>query len=105
METGLFASLVLSTLAKSTIALVIPPTVPVKVGLLIGAFNANEFVTSVVFAFSAKPGTVGAAAVPPKSPANWTFPLAVVVASGAPAAKLVVTNSVVASLVELSFAN
>ena len=27
-------------------------------------------VKSVVFAFKAKPGTVGAAAVPPKSPAN-----------------------------------
>ena len=74
---------------------------PVKVGLSIGAFKANEFVTSVVFAFSAKPGTVGAAAVPPKSPANWTLPLAVVVASGAPAAKLVVTNSVVAICVVL----
>ena len=49
---------------------VIPPTVPVKVGLLMGAFNANEFVTSAVFALSAKPGTVGAAAVPPKSPVS-----------------------------------
>ena len=37
-------------------------TVPVKVGEAIGAFNA-------------KPGTVGAAAVPPKSPANCSFPL------------------------------
>ena len=55
--TGLFASVVLSTFARPTIDLVIPETVPVKVGLLIGAF-------------SAKPGTVGELAVPPKSPAN-----------------------------------
>ena len=59
--TGLFASVVLSTFAKPTIDLVIPPTVPVKVGLSIGALSAN-------------PGTVGTAAVPPKSPANWSFP-------------------------------
>ena len=70
VETGLLASVVLSTFAKPTMLCVIPPTVPVKVGLLIGAFSANEFVTSVVLAFSAKPGTVGAAAVPAKSPAN-----------------------------------
>ena len=55
--TGLFASLVLSTLPKSTMAFVTPLTVPVKVGLLIGAF-------------SAKPGTVGELAVPPNSPTN-----------------------------------
>ena len=52
-----------------------------KVGLLIGAFKANEFVTSVVFAFSAKLGTVGAAAVPPKSPANCNLPLVTASAS------------------------
>ena len=80
-ETGLFASDVLSTFAKSTIPFVIPPTVPVKVGLLIGAFKANQFVTSVVFALSAKPGTVGAAAVPPKSPANCNLPLVTTSAS------------------------
>ena len=49
---------------------VIPDTVPVNVGEAKGAFNANEFVTSEVFALSAKPGTVGAEAVPAKSPAN-----------------------------------
>ena len=37
--TGLLASAVLSTLARPTIDLVIPPTVPVNVGLLIGAFK------------------------------------------------------------------
>ena len=42
--------------------------VPVNVGEAIGAFNA-------------KPGTVGEAAVPLKSPANWILPLVVASAS------------------------
>ena len=42
VEIGLFASDVLSALANPTILFVMPPTVPVKVGLLIGAFNAND---------------------------------------------------------------
>ena len=70
MDTGLLASLVLSTFPKPTMLLVIPPTVPVKVGLLIGAFRAKDVFTSAEFAFRANPGTVGDAAVPPKSPAN-----------------------------------
>ena len=57
LEIGLFASLVLSMLLSPTMLLSIPPTVPVKVGLFIGAFRA-------------KSGTVGEAAVPPKSPVN-----------------------------------
>ena len=44
VETCLFASEVLSTFPKPTIVLVIPPTVPVKEGLLTGAFSANLFV-------------------------------------------------------------
>jgi hypothetical protein len=44
--------------------LVIPPTVPVKVGLLMGAFNPKALLTSAEFAFRAKPGTVGDEAVP-----------------------------------------
>ena len=55
--TGLFASLVFVTFPKPTIEAVIPLTVPVNVGDANGAFNA-------------RPGTVGDAAVPPKSPAN-----------------------------------
>jgi hypothetical protein len=44
-ETGLSSSEVFSTFSKpSTIALVIPPTVPVNCGLLIGALAANLFV-------------------------------------------------------------
>ena len=39
MLTGLFASEVLSALPSPTISFEIPPTVPVKVGLLMGAFN------------------------------------------------------------------
>ena len=38
VEIGLLASLVLSTLAKPTIVLVIPLTVPVKIGFAIGAY-------------------------------------------------------------------
>jgi hypothetical protein len=65
----------------------IPDTVPVKVGEAIGAFNEMSVVfeailvvlvfilvvkedKSVTSAFNANPGTVGASAVPPKSPAN-----------------------------------
>ena len=53
VDIGLFISLVLSALPKPTIDFVIPPTVPVKVGLLIFAFNAKLAVTSVIFAFKA----------------------------------------------------
>jgi hypothetical protein len=42
VDTGLEASLVLSTLPKPTIALVIPETVPVNVGLARFAFKPNE---------------------------------------------------------------
>ena len=41
VETGLLASLVLSTFAKPTIVLLIPDTVPVKVGEANGAFKSN----------------------------------------------------------------
>ena len=43
VETGLLASLVLSTRDSPTVVLVSPLTVPVKVGLLIGALAANEY--------------------------------------------------------------
>ena len=72
----------LSTLPKPTIVLVIPLTVPVKVGEARFAFNARLVVTSEVFAFNTKPGTVGVAAVPPKSPANFILPFVVASASG-----------------------
>ena len=47
--------------------------VPVNCGESKGAFNTS-------------PGTVGASAVPPKSPVNWSFPFTVAVASGVAAA-------------------
>ena len=47
LDIGLFRSLVLSTFARLTIALEIPETAPVNVGLLIGAFNAKLLSTSV----------------------------------------------------------
>ena len=45
-----------------------------------------------VFSLIANPGTVGAAAVPDKSPANWIFPLVVEVASGIVAAATCVST-------------
>ena len=61
--------------------------------------------TSAEFAFKAKPGTVGASAVPPRSPVNLSFPFVAEEASAVPAAVSNWTNSVVASLVELSLAD
>ena len=54
VDSGLFASLVLSIFPKPTIVFVIPLTVPVKVGEAIFAFSARSDVTSDVFAFSAR---------------------------------------------------
>ena len=68
LEIGLSASEVLSTLAKLTMLFESPPTLPVNVGLLMGAL-------------SVKPGTVGEEAVPPKSPVNFIFPAVLLVAS------------------------
>ena len=47
VDTGLLASDVFVTLPRPTIALVMPLTVPVKVGLLSGAFDASSFETAV----------------------------------------------------------
>ena len=47
VDTGLLASDVFVTLPRQTIAAVMPLTVPVKVGLLIGAFVASSFATAV----------------------------------------------------------
>ena len=58
--------------------------------------------TSAVFAFRAKPGTVGDSAVPPKSPVNLSFPLVVDEASMIPAAVAACTKAVVAIFVVLS---
>ena len=44
MLTGLFESLVLSTVGKLSIAFVIPATVPVNAGLARGALAAKAFV-------------------------------------------------------------
>ena len=56
-------------------------------------------ILDVIIAFAA---IVGDAAVPVKSPANCTFPVADVVASGVAAAVDCWTKAVVANLVELS---
>jgi hypothetical protein len=44
VETGLSALLVLSTLLNPTIAFVMPPTVPVKVGFAMGIIIADDAV-------------------------------------------------------------
>ena len=82
VDIGLFKSLVLSTFPNPTIDLSIPPTVPVKVGDARFAFNARLAATFDAFAFNAKPGTIGKAAVPPKSPANCILPFVEALASG-----------------------
>jgi hypothetical protein len=56
-------------------------TVPVNVGLALGARVLAATEASILLA---KPGTVGLVAVPPRSPASWMRPLLLVVASGAP---------------------
>ena len=56
VDTGLLASVVLSTLPSPTAALDTPPMVPVKVGLSSGAFDARLLVTvpaKLVSSFSA----------------------------------------------------
>ena len=47
LEIGLLASVVLSTLPRPTIALVIPLTAPVKVGLASGAFELRALDVAV----------------------------------------------------------
>ena len=66
------------------------------------SFSAKELVTSAELAFKASPGTVGDSAVPPKSPANFSFPLVVEDASMIPAAVAACTKAVVAILALLS---
>ena len=50
----------------------------------VGALGVPVNVGDIISAFSNKPGTVGDAAVPPKSPDSFNFPAALVVASGTP---------------------
>ena len=60
---------------------------------------------AIVFSLFANAGTVGASAVPPKSPLNLNFPFTVSVASAIVlAATAELTNAVVATAVELSLA-
>ena len=67
--------------------------------------TALLMILPVVMASAEMTGAVAEEPDPAKSPANCTLPVADVVASGAPATKLLVTKAVVASLVELSVAN
>jgi hypothetical protein len=95
VETGLFASLVLSTSERPTIVFVIPPTVPVKVGEAKGAFKSNVDCKPSVLAIDKTPSAI-AVAFPTlvTGPVKFALvPFAVVIAP--------VTNSVVATCVVL----
>ena len=61
VDTGLFASLVLSTFPKPTIVLVTPLTVPVNVGEAKFAFKLSAVFTSEVLALSASAEFVASA--------------------------------------------
>ena len=52
MLIGLFKSVVLSTLAKSTMAFVSPPTVPVNIGLARDALAAKALIHAVFNGFN-----------------------------------------------------
>ena len=73
---GLLASEVLSTFPNPTVAL----------SNVCHVLSPRQYCTvdpeAIVFSLFANAGTVGASAVPPKSPANLSFPFIVVVASG-----------------------
>ena len=74
-------------LASAMVALATCASTYVFTDLTLGYFvsDAASVVTSVLlfvkFSFNARPGTVGAAAVPAKSPANCILPFTVVLAS------------------------
>jgi hypothetical protein len=76
VASGAPADKLLVTKAVVAICVLLSPEVGVgAVGVPVKAGEANG-------AFKANPGTVGKSAVPPKSPANFTLPFTVVVASG-----------------------
>ena len=76
VETGLSASLVSLTLASPTIAAVMPPTVPVKVGEASGAFKSSAVCCAVETGLSASlvlfalPSPTMVAVIPPTVPVN-----------------------------------
>ena len=76
VEIGLSSSAVLSTLPNPTTDLskVCQVLSPRQYWVVVPA--------AMVFSLFTKPGTVGASAVPPKSPANFNFPFTTSVASG-----------------------
>ena len=86
-----FAAITNAVVAKAVVlspAVWVTPIVPVgklgvpeKIGEAKFAFNTKLVVTSEVFAFVANAGTVGNAAVPPKSPVNCILPFVDALAS------------------------
>ena len=86
-ETGLLASEVLSTLPSPTSDFVIVTLV----------LRACPLTVVVVLTLLLSPGTVGASAVPPKSPVSFTFPFVTPSASGVPAETVLSTYALVAA--------
>ena len=96
---------IVANLVSAMAAVVEMSALTISPSFILSDVTALLMIFTVVIALSEMTGAVADELVPAKSPANCTLPVADVVASGAPAVKLVFTNSVVASLVELSAAN
>ena len=70
---AVFAATLVVNVNSAAVALVVSAVIAVELAVILAVFAftvAVNVVTSVAFAFKAKPGTVGDAAVPPKSPVN-----------------------------------
>ena len=70
---AVFAAILLVNVNSAAVALVVSPAIDEVFAVMLAVFELTTEVsntTSVAFAFKAKPGTVGDAAVPPKSPVN-----------------------------------
>ena len=70
---AVFAATLVVNVNSAAVALVVSPAIDEVFAVILAVFAftvAVNVVTSVAFAFKAKPGTVGDAAVPPKSPVN-----------------------------------
>ena len=70
---AVFAATLVLNVNSAAVALVVSPAIDEVFAVMLAVFELTTEVsntTSVAFAFKAKPGTVGDAAVPPKSPVN-----------------------------------
>ena len=82
------AVLLLVTVVVKLVTFPLVVAIAASVAVLFAATVVFVAFNAVISAFNNKPGTVGAAAVPLRSPANWIFPFINVVASGVAAANI-----------------